>query len=80
VGNQVEFVQIVQTVSLNLQTQIQFEHFCPAPYLFVTQINSLVVFRPLQPTQTGSRTPWDEVPQYPVYFTCPIVKQVAVYL
>jgi hypothetical protein len=79
-GRQVEFEQIVQTVSSVLQTQVQFKHFYSALYLFVPQINSLVVFRPMQPTRTGSRTTWDEVPQYPVYFTCPIVKQVAVYL
>ena len=79
-GNQVEFEQIIQTVSLALQTQIQFEHFYLVPYLLVPCIYSPEVFRPLQPTRTGSRTPWDKTPQYPVQFVCPIFKQVAVYL
>jgi hypothetical protein len=80
-GRQVEFEQIVQTISSVLQTQSWFEHFCSALYLLVVSVTGWSVSkRNLQPTQTGSRTPWDKVPQYPVYFTCPIVKQVAVYL
>jgi len=74
-GSQVEFEQIVQTVSLALQTHFWLEYFYPVLYLFILQIQSLV----FATKQTGSRTPWDKVPQYPVYFTCPIIKQVTVY-
>lgn len=33
-----------------------------------------------QPSQAGSRTPWDKAPQYPVFICLSHIKQVAVFL
>ena len=73
-GSQVEFEQIVQTVSLVLQTHFRFGYFYPVLYLLVPWIGS-----PCYCNHANRESnPWDKVPQYPVYFTCPIVKQVTV--
>jgi len=56
-GKQVEFEQTVQTVSLALQTHFWLEYFYSVPYFYNLRIKSPVIFRSMQPTQTGNRTP-----------------------